>query len=77
VPASFFNGAVDELKVYNYSISNDQAIQKYYDYTGNKVCIEYPLMDFTGPNDVKDCVVDIYDFAHFAASWLESGLRPE
>jgi hypothetical protein len=31
----------------------------------------YPAMDFTGPLGAKDCIVDFYDFADFAESWME------
>ena len=44
-----------------------------------------PAVDYTGPGPDDsdddgvfdaDCVVDIYDFAYFASSWLECGLVP-
>ena len=31
----------------------------------------YPEYDFTGPEGVKDCIVNFYDFALFSENWLE------
>ena len=82
----FFIGLIDELKVYNYALTADAVAVAYEGYTGLDTCVHPPALDFTGPgpddSDADgvfdtDCVVDIYDFAYFASSWLECGLVPE
>ncbi|MBI9018977.1 MAG: hypothetical protein JEZ07_17135 [Phycisphaerae bacterium] len=77
VPSGFFVGLMDELEVYNYSFNDEDVASLYFEYTGEKTCLFPPTMDRTGPLGTADCVVDLYDFASFAASWMESGLRPE
>ena len=39
----------------------------------NPVCTSPPAGDITGPEDVPDCVVDLYDLAAMASSWLDCG----
>lgn len=39
-------------------------------------CVNPPVSDISGPDDVKDCKVDIYDLAALAAGWLDCGLEP-
>ncbi len=41
-----------------------------YEFCGSGV-FPYPAHDVTGPDGVQDCRVDFYDFASFAAHWLE------
>ncbi|AQT68060.1 Laminin G domain protein [Anaerohalosphaera lusitana] len=69
--ANPFNGLLDELKVYNYSMTAEQIAEVYYQYTGIATCVNPPAMDLTG-----DCVVDIADMAEFAGSWLDCGRVP-
>jgi hypothetical protein len=74
-----FNGMLDDVKIYNYAISNTQVVDDYYAVSGTPVCIltYESKFDVTGPTDnVPDCVVDIRDFAKFAATWLDCGLYP-
>ena len=82
----FFTGLIDEVKVYNYTLTADDVAVAYEGYTGLDTCVHPPALDFTGPGPDdsdedgvfdKDCVVDMYDFAYFASSWLECGLVPE
>lgn len=68
-------GQADDLRIYNYALSPEAIAQLYYDITGNRPCVYgYPKYDISGPEGVRDCVVDIYDFADFATGWLSSGL---
>ena len=85
IPAKLFVGLIDEVKVYNHALTADDVAIAYEGYTGIDTCVYPPALDFTGPGPVdsnedgvfdKDCVVDIYDFAYFASSWLECGLIP-
>ena len=71
-----FPGALDDISIYNYGLGAEAVATLYADYTGESTCLYPPALDYTGPEDIPDCVVDIYDFAHFASSWLECGLIP-
>lgn len=80
---TLFTGLIDEIEVYNYALTVDDVAIAYEGYTGEDTCVYPPALDFTGPDDSNedgvfdaDCVVDIYDFAYFASSWLECGLIP-
>jgi hypothetical protein len=66
----YFNGRIDELKIYNYALSTEQIAQDYLDVRGEWICNRelYDLAyDFNG-----NCVVDLSDLAMFAATWLNS-----
>ncbi len=66
----FYKGQADDFRIYNYALNKEDVARLYYDVTGQRPCIyEVSAFDFTG-----DCVVDLDDFAMFAASWLDSGL---
>lgn len=70
-----YSGMADDLRIYNYAMDREQVARLYYEVTNIRPCAYgYPALDITGPEGVRDCVVDLYDFAEFAASWLESGL---
>lgn len=69
-PDGYFNGLVDELKIYNYARTTEQIAQDYLDVRGEWICNRelYNLpYDFDG-----DCVISLGDFAIFAATWLDS-----
>lgn len=71
----YYPGQVDDLRIYNYAMDREAIGQLYYDVTDLLPCINgYPTFDSSGPDGQKDCVVDLYDFADFAANWLNSGL---
>jgi hypothetical protein len=73
----FFDGTLDDLKIYNYSKSKEAVAQLYYDATGSPVCIYgHPKFDVSGPEGNPDCVVNLFDFAEFASEWLFTGLYP-
>ncbi|AQT68809.1 hypothetical protein STSP2_01985 [Anaerohalosphaera lusitana] len=72
-----FLGQIDEVAIYNYGLTDEDAAMLYYDYTGEASCLTQPELDLTGPDGEPDCVVDIHDFAEFAASWMECGLIPD
>lgn len=66
----FYPGELDDLRIYNYVLSDEGIAQLYYDETGIRPCIyEVSQFDFT-----NDCQVNIDDFAMFAADWLTNGL---
>jgi len=67
-----FNGALDDFRIYNYSLSAEEVAELWYSVTGEAVCINPPdAFDYD-----EDCDVDLADFAIFAGHWLESGLYP-
>ena len=67
-------GQADDLRIFNYAMSDDGAAQLYYDVSGIRPCMSRPSFDVSGPGGTQDCVVNLYDFAEFAADWLSSGL---
>ena len=68
--ASFYNGALDDLRVYNYPLTAAEAAQLYVDFVpGTEICFENPIYDFNG-----DCRTDIADLIEFAAGWMECNL---
>lgn len=67
-----FDGIIDDVRLYNYSLTGAEAAELYASVTGvSPVCPEDPLYDFNG-----DCVTDLADFAIFMASWMECNLEP-
>ena len=66
----FFNGSIDDLKIYNYGLTTVEIAQEYMDVMGGWVC-NNELKD--SPFDFNnDCLVDIVDFASFVGGWLDS-----
>ncbi len=68
--ANFFNGLVDDVRVYNYALDVYEAADLYVACNG-PFCVEEPEYDVTG-----DCKVNLLDFAEFAAAWLDCGTYP-
>ncbi|MCE5185119.1 MAG: immunoglobulin domain-containing protein [Planctomycetaceae bacterium] len=69
VASGFFNGTLDDVKIYNYARSSSEIAQSYADIMNVSVCNREgtAAMEF----DVNDdCKVDLLDFAEFAADWL-------
>lgn len=79
VPASFFGGLLDNLRIYNYVVTSETIAQEYYDKTGLSSCID---VNFAGSGLNVDntgtsyCRVDLADFAQLAENWLASGFYP-
>lgn len=69
-----FNGAIDDLKIYNKALTMYEVAQLRYDLSGKPSCI-LPFnakYDLTGPQGQADCAVDIYDLAELTYHFLES-----
>jgi hypothetical protein len=65
----YFNGYIDDLKIYNYALTNTEVAHEYIAVRGGWVCdaegIDSMAYDFN-----RDCRVDLSDFARIAADWL-------
>jgi hypothetical protein len=80
---STFNGVMDDVQIFNYTLSNTQVVDLYYAVLETPVCVNPLGLDLGfdvaggGPlgND-PDCQVNLADFAAFAATWLNCGLYP-
>jgi hypothetical protein len=62
-------GLLDDLRVYNYALNNQEVGGLYLAGSGSTgpICVEQSVYDFDG-----NCVVDISDFAAFSAQWMKS-----
>jgi hypothetical protein len=69
----YWNGKIDDVKIYNYALTKEEIAQSYFDVSGIGVCIDSPAYDIAG----DDCVVNLLDLAEFASDWLSCGLFPE
>lgn len=67
-----FAGDLDDLRVYNYALSDTEVAGVYYEMTGQGVCLPAYTgpYDLTGPDGQPDCIVDLHDLAVFAGQWL-------
>lgn len=76
---SYYQGMLDDFRVYNYAIDAVEAAYLYTDVkTGETVCAgDAGVFDVTGPGDEPDCRVDILDFAAFAGDWLDCNQVPD
>lgn len=72
---ALYAGQLDDVRIYNYPISEDEIAAMYAASQGN-YCRFPPVYDFSGPNGEPDCRVNLYDFAEIAANWLECGFYP-
>ncbi|MBN2211394.1 MAG: LamG domain-containing protein [Sedimentisphaerales bacterium] len=64
------NGAVDDVAIYNYALTPTEVATLYSSING-PYCLEYPPFDYD-----QSCVVDLADFAIFAAQWLDCNIFP-
>lgn len=70
----FTNGTLDDIRFYNYPISDLDIALLYTPISGDTVCVESlrPQYDHNG-----DCVVNLPDFAAFVQRWFDCGLVPD
>ncbi len=70
VAGQFFNGQIDDLRIYNYAVDEVEAAYMYHDATGAAVCINDadPVVAKYDFND--NCKIDLPDLAELAANWL-------
>lgn len=76
-PEGWMNGSLDEVRIYNYDLSEMEVARLYIaDKPNGSVCIASLKPDAT--YDINsDCIVNISDFAMLAAEWLNCGLMPD
>ncbi len=67
-----FVGTIDEVEIWNYTMDKGAVATLYESYSGISPCVYPPALDTTGPSGEPDCRVNLYDFAEFAAAWLNS-----
>ncbi len=73
-----FSGGVDDLRIYNYALSDLDIAKLYYNETQVSVCVDAPNSNFNVVNTGSSyCRIDMADFAVLAADWLDCGLYPE
>jgi len=66
------NAAIDDIRVYNYALTDDEIADIYNNVTGGSLCVHQSDL---GQFDTDgDCEITIVDFAAFAAKWLDTGL---
>ena len=74
-----FNGAIDDVRLYNYALAANEVAQLYFDLVGQSFCdpdLALP-MDVAAPNGPgPDCVVDIYDLLELLNQWLTCSVLP-
>lgn len=67
---AFFNGMVDDVRIYKGPMPALMVARLYTEVTGVEFCSTAMPGDVSGPIGQPDCVVDLYDLAVFAADWL-------
>lgn len=73
-----FFGLIDDVRLYNYALDQLEAINLYLEVKPDEtVCLSYPALDFTGPEDKPDCVVGLSDFALMASEWMQCNIVPD
>ena len=69
------NGAIDDVRLFNYAKTHAQVVDLYYEILEIPVCLnpEDPSLNY----DMNgDCVIDLVDFAEFISDWLLDGFCP-
>ena len=72
IDSNIFEGLVDEVRIFNHDLTPDEVAQLYFKDTGEWSCVYPSEFDTDG-----DCVITVFDFAAFAAQWLDCGRVPD
>ena len=67
--SSYYNGAIDDFRIYNYSLRAEEVAQLYFDVTSDPVCL-------SGFDKTDDCIIDLEDLALLASEWLVDRTYP-
>ncbi len=76
-PREWMNGSLDNVRIYNYSMSEMDVARLYVqDAPGMSACVQSirPAATFDLNND---CIVNILDIAIFSAEWLDCSILPD
>ncbi len=75
--ADRFDGAIDDVRIYNYALTAEQMGDLRFGFSGLRSCIQHycERCDQTGPEGEPDCQIDLYDLALFAVSYLSADTR--
>jgi hypothetical protein len=70
---SYVNGLIDDVRIYNYPVSDLDIALLYTDFVeGGTACLGNPQFDFN-----EDCLVNILDFEILASNWAECNIVPD
>lgn len=67
----YFNGMIDELRIYNYAVPTVQVGQLYLGDTLQAYVCNFEVYDLQDYDTNNNCLLDLGDFASMAARWLE------
>jgi len=67
----YFNGLLDELKIYNYARTSVDVGQDYLADTQEEYVCNLEVYDLENYDTNENCLLDLPDFASMAARWLE------
>ncbi len=70
--SNYWDGLIDEVKVYNYALSLEEIAEEWYAGSGQVTCLAPPAYDLSG-----DCMVDLNDFTLLTTEWLVNGNWPQ
>ena len=78
--SNYYPGLIDDVKIYNYGLTQAEVATAYNAVTGETVCVRDADSLTTSPlapEDVnEDCIVNVMDFAIVAQQYLQSALLP-
>lgn len=71
---NLFNGAIDDIRVYNYALTDFEVADLRHDFSGISSCILdfRSKYDFTGPDGASDCIINLLDLAAVADAFLQA-----
>ncbi len=68
----WFNGAMDDVRIYNYPMELEEVVRLWSDVTKKNACLNPLAADLNG-----DCRIDFADLSLMASEWLGCGLYPD
>lgn len=72
-----YRGLLDDVRIWSYVVDPVTVATLYTDFNpGKEVCVENHWYDVSGPEGVKDCRVNLFDFVPFAQAWLDCNIVP-
>lgn len=74
-------GLLDDVRIWSYPLDAVTVAQLYVEFNpDSEVCVVNPKYDIAGPggegDEFRDCIVNLYDVAAFAADWLSCNIVP-